>query len=576
MKDDPVLGEDSGDDSDDCELTELHCELGMLEGQLCGIPYELYDLPDLREILSLETWNSCLTEEERFYLSAYLPDMDQQTFCLTMKELFNGSDLYFGSPLDEFFKRLKGGFYPPKVTHLREGLQFIKRKKYYHALRSFHDRMTQMFVDMRRMWNQCELSSSVEERMSMWKIKRKQRVINLLDLNKFPKDDHLLSEEASLGIKGMKSAESETRDVLPSLSVNPMKVIAPNSRAKGVLKMKPSGNGLLPNHSLKVSGSDILEQCRTVPKGVLKIVPKIPSFRLEQPEVVPGAAQTTFLVRTQGLQDFKFSSLPEYMRFPDATALYESSFRRQKADGSRVHSTPSQSHCLSSQQESTIRTSHQSETFTRTTERQVIPSIEDKSILGKRKLFGNDVGRDCNEEYSARMNPMDARRYRFGSESMWPDLQKGNEDFSLRSLEPYPFGIYHGREQHMALVKDKHITVYPRIPEAVPRTSAIVNGSQQIFMALPSDSMRGEVDVSVKKSEKLLSETSFSERIKDEHVLPLTYKRRKALAKFNTFDTGKTIKTGADLSSSHHLGQGEKELKIKFTGWKDMPFNKES
>ena len=53
------------DDSDDCEFEEVRCELGVVEGQLCNIPFELYDLPDLREILSLDTWNSCLTEDER-------------------------------------------------------------------------------------------------------------------------------------------------------------------------------------------------------------------------------------------------------------------------------------------------------------------------------------------------------------------------------------------------------------------------------------------------------------------------------------------------------------------------------
>ncbi|KAJ6675105.1 DNA-BINDING PROTEIN-LIKE [Salix viminalis] len=95
MRDNPVLGADSGNDSDDCELAELNCELGMVE------------------------------EEERFHLSAYLPDMDQEMFCLTMKELFDGSEIYFGNPLDEFFKKLKAGFYPPKVACFREGLQFF-------------------------------------------------------------------------------------------------------------------------------------------------------------------------------------------------------------------------------------------------------------------------------------------------------------------------------------------------------------------------------------------------------------------------------------------------------------------
>ncbi len=127
----------------------------------------------------------------------------------------------------------------------------------------------------------------------------------------------------------------------------------------------------------------------------------------------------------------------------------------------------------------------------------------------------------------------------------------------------------------MALMKDRHINAFPRIPEAVPRTSAISNGKQEVLMASSSDPTRGESDISEKKSEKLLSNSSVSEGFKDEPMLPLTYKRRKALAKTNSMDTGKTITAGADLSSNQLWGEGAKAVKIKFTGWKDMPLNEE-
>ena len=68
--------------------------------------------------------------------------MDQQTFWLTMKELLVGNDIFFGSPLDIFFNRLKGGCYPPKVGCFREGLEFLQRIKYYHSMRFYHDNMT--------------------------------------------------------------------------------------------------------------------------------------------------------------------------------------------------------------------------------------------------------------------------------------------------------------------------------------------------------------------------------------------------------------------------------------------------
>ncbi|RVW18406.1 Retrovirus-related Pol polyprotein from transposon TNT 1-94 [Vitis vinifera] len=64
LEENQASGTSFEDDSDDCEFEEVRCELGVVEGQLCNIPFELYDLPDLREILSLDTWNSCLTEDE--------------------------------------------------------------------------------------------------------------------------------------------------------------------------------------------------------------------------------------------------------------------------------------------------------------------------------------------------------------------------------------------------------------------------------------------------------------------------------------------------------------------------------
>lgn len=576
-EDNPVLAADSGNDSDDCELTELSCELGTVEGRLCCIPYELYDLPDLRDILSLDTWNLCLTEEERFYLADYLPDMDQQTFCLTMKELFDGSDMYFGNPLDTFFKRLKGGFYPPKVTYFREGLQFLQRKKYYHSLRSYHDRMAQMFVDMRRIWDQCEMSSGVEERISMWTKRRKQRGINLLDLNKVPKDDHLLGEEVHLDTKGMKLVESNSvaKDIWPFLCAKRMKLAAPNCRPKGVLKMKASANISFQNHNPKIAASNISEHVRSVPKGVLKIVPKVPSARLEQSDIVPKGLQPTFLVRSQGLQDYKFSSMPSSLHFQDAGSLHDSPFLRQKIDGSRVHLTQDQPQCLLNQQESVIETSNHSESSTRKIKREIIPSLDDISVLGKHKLFGGDVGRGPCKEYNSSLDPMGARRYTFGGENL---RGTGTEDFSLRSLESYPFHIqYHGQEQHMAPLKEEHVPVYPRIPEAGPRISDFGNCKQETLMESSSDQMKGENDVVIRKSEKLLSKSSVSEGFKNETVPPLTYKRRKALAKVNPLDFSKSLTAGADLKSAipkesnQHLGEGAKALKIKLMGGKICP-----
>ncbi|KAF8396695.1 hypothetical protein HHK36_018322 [Tetracentron sinense] len=94
--------DDSGAGSDDFDLSELgeagaeFCQVGK---QTCSIPFELYDLPNLSEVLTLDSWNDCLTEEERFSLAEYLPDMDQETFMRTLKELFSCSNFHLEAPL---------------------------------------------------------------------------------------------------------------------------------------------------------------------------------------------------------------------------------------------------------------------------------------------------------------------------------------------------------------------------------------------------------------------------------------------------------------------------------------------
>ncbi|KAJ6320083.1 hypothetical protein OIU78_015471 [Salix suchowensis] len=503
MRDNPVLGADSGNDSDDCELAELNCELGMVEGQWCCIPYELYDLPDLREILSLDTWNLCLTEEERFHLSAYLPDMDQEMFCLTMKELFDGSEIYFGNPLDEFFKKLKAGFYPPKVACFREGLQFLQRKQYYHSLRAYHDRMIQKFIDMRRLWDQREMSPGIEENISTWKNQRKQKSINMLDLNESPIDNHLFSEKVTLELKATKAS----------------------GKPRGVLKMKASGNDSFHSYNSKMVVADFSEHYRSLPKGVLKIVSKVPSVHLEQSDIVPTGVQPDFPAGTHGIRDFKFCPLPASLCFQNTGGLHEYPFLRAK--GRRQNTN-----CL--------------------------------------ELIW---GRFLNKECKSSLDTVGAMPLTFGSENQRANVGREFNGSSLRSLESSPFRIQcQGGERHVTPLKEVHLTTHPRIPEVVPTISDVGNGKQETLMGSFSHQNNGESDVSIRKSEKLSSKSSVSEAFKDQKSLPLTYKRRKVVTKATSLNFGKSLTAGADLKSAipnesnQDFREGVKTVKIKLMG----------
>ncbi|XP_022759633.1 uncharacterized protein LOC111306002 [Durio zibethinus] len=567
-EDNPVYGADSGDDLDDCDFEGISCELGMVEGQFCSIAYELFDLPDLREILSLDTWNSCLTEEERFSLSVYLPDMDELTFWLTMKELFSGSDMYFGNPMDTFFERLKGGFYPPKVTCLRESLQFLERRKYYHALRSYHDKMAQMFIDMRRLWDECDKSAGVEERLYMWRTRRKCRGANLLDLNAVPNDGYLLNEDVNSDTvmcrlpKRMKTWESvRAKNIVASPSANGMNVVAPNCSTKGVLKVKTSGNVIV-NHNQKMVVGDISEQCRSVPKGLLKVVPKVPSVLPQLSKVFSRRSQTALLVGARDLQDHKVSHSPASAYLGNAGGFSGSTFLWQKVAGSKMN--PEQSPCMLNCQDSALRSSR----YLQNTSENISKEV-DITDLGKHKLFEGD------EE-----SVIGSRRYEFDGQSLWQNFDMGKKGSFERSLESYPFADqYHEGERQTRILQKECITILPRVPEAVSRDSGIASSMQEKLMAFPNQ-MKSPSDFNVENSEKP-SEPSVSERLKYDLSLPLTYKRRKSQAKnssnfTNSLITGTDLRSGSPKESNQSLGDSVKAFKIKFMGWENTPLNNES
>ncbi|CAA0811934.1 Unknown protein [Striga hermonthica] len=168
---------DSGAGSDDFDLLELgetgeeFCQAG---DQTRSIPYELFDLRGLKDVLSMEVWNEILTEEERFALSKYLPDIDHENFMCTLKELFSGDNLHFGSPIDKLFEMLKGGLCEPRVALYRQGLNFLKRRRHYLNLRKHHNAMVNNFCQIRDAWLNYE-GYSIEEKLRVLNIMRSQK-----------------------------------------------------------------------------------------------------------------------------------------------------------------------------------------------------------------------------------------------------------------------------------------------------------------------------------------------------------------------------------------------------------------
>lgn len=175
--DDEFDDADSGAGSDDFDLLELgetgveFCQVG---NQTCSIPFELYDLSGLEDILSVDVWNECLTEEERFTLTKYLPDMDQEMYTITLSELFKGGNFHFGTPIKKLFDMLKGGLCEPRVALYREGLNFFQKRQHYHLLRKHQNTMVSNLCQIRDAWLNCR-GYSIEERLRVLNILKSQK-----------------------------------------------------------------------------------------------------------------------------------------------------------------------------------------------------------------------------------------------------------------------------------------------------------------------------------------------------------------------------------------------------------------
>ncbi|XP_039144707.1 uncharacterized protein LOC120282050 [Dioscorea cayenensis subsp. rotundata] len=182
MSDD--AGTSGSEDCDVSELGEVGTELCQVGDQGFNIPFELCDLEDLGSVLSVETWNDCLSEEERFRLAEFLPDMEQETLWQTLAELFEGKDFHFGSPMASFFFCLKSGGFEPKVEVYHRGLIAFQRRQHYFLLKDYQDSMVKRLVDMRDVWEQYE-AYAIEDRVRLLNSVCNQRRLNgAVDLKK--------------------------------------------------------------------------------------------------------------------------------------------------------------------------------------------------------------------------------------------------------------------------------------------------------------------------------------------------------------------------------------------------------
>ncbi|KAJ9543691.1 hypothetical protein OSB04_023398 [Centaurea solstitialis] len=249
---------DSGAGSDDFDLLELgetgeeFCQIG---DQTCSIPFELYDLTGLGDILSMEVWNDVLTDDDRLNLAKYLPDMDQEHFMRTMKELFTGCNFHFGVPINKLFDMLKGGLCEPRVSLYRQGLGFFQKHRHYHIIRKHQNTMVNNIFQIREAWMKCR-GYSIEEKLRVLNIMKSQKSLMYEKMEELETDSSEW-EESGDGLWNNKKPKDRIPKRGRFLGYRSSPTLDfPNSGRQ--LALEPANLGKQnPKGTLKVSGSKI-------------------------------------------------------------------------------------------------------------------------------------------------------------------------------------------------------------------------------------------------------------------------------------------------------------------------------
>lgn len=216
---------------------EEPCQVG---DSIFSLPSDLFHLPDLNKILSLDSWNYCLSEAERERLCSYLPDLDEESYRRTLKELFAGANFHFVNPVADLSHRLKGGLCHPKVVKYQEALKCLQRKEHYHHLRQYHNRMLGSFLQMQTLWSSYP-NADTEERLQLWHSWAAKRLP--ADPSNAARERLLPAHTQSKGVSKVESPLKLRRDVdesnRNSQGQEPSTVNEPFH--KGVLPMVPKG-----------------------------------------------------------------------------------------------------------------------------------------------------------------------------------------------------------------------------------------------------------------------------------------------------------------------------------------------
>ncbi|XP_022990684.1 uncharacterized protein LOC111487498 isoform X3 [Cucurbita maxima] len=119
------------------------------------VPREIFELKNLSEVLSLEVWQTYLSENERNDLRRFLPE-EQENETDVMEALFSGDNFHFGNSLVKWESSLCSGALHPDAVLQNEQCLMAAKKSYSYELQKYHNNMIEYLQKLKDRCANCK------------------------------------------------------------------------------------------------------------------------------------------------------------------------------------------------------------------------------------------------------------------------------------------------------------------------------------------------------------------------------------------------------------------------------------
>ncbi|XP_011655272.1 uncharacterized protein LOC101215764 [Cucumis sativus] len=169
------------------------------------VPRQIFELEDLSEVLSLEVWQTHLSENERNNLRKFLPG-EQENEIDVLGALFSGNNFHFGNPLVQWESSLcSGALHPDAVLQHEQRLRGDK-KTYSRELQKYHNNMIGY---LQKLKDRCANCKDPEKEIihQTWRSRNSEnRVSTLVNVSRF---DHHEDNAIATSESGSWAAEEK-------------------------------------------------------------------------------------------------------------------------------------------------------------------------------------------------------------------------------------------------------------------------------------------------------------------------------------------------------------------------------